>query len=440
MKKYFIIPVLVVFMTITPFLYGSVFIFAGEPTREELEQELADIQKQIDAINIDLGKTQAEKRTLTNRVNYLRGEQSKLSLQIDATSLLVDDYETKMRKSVESIDEVNERISILQAEIGALLWEIYQENERPLFEVFISDGGFAEYYESIKEVSNLSSSVSEILGELVQRKEFLEVRVDELDIFITDTEQLLGVQSLQRDELVSKTNEQRVLLDETKGEEATYQESLAAQKKRANEIRYRIYEVLGVSQSITFEEALEVANWASSQTGVRPAFLLSILTQESNLGRNVGTCNRIGDPPEKGWRTIMKPTRDQEPFLVITGALGLDPDTTPVSCPWIKNGKQIGWGGAMGPAQFIPSTWIGYQDRLRDILGKPPNPWDIRDAFLASALLLRDNGAARGGENEEWKAALRYFSGSVNTAYSFYGDQVLKRARGYQEDIDLLNQ
>ena len=30
---------------------------------------------------------------------------------------------------------------------------------------------------------------------------------------------------------------------------------------------------------------------------MRPAFLLAILTQESDLGKNVGTCNRAGDPP-----------------------------------------------------------------------------------------------------------------------------------------------
>jgi len=34
----------------------------------------------------------------------------------------------------------------------------------------------------------------------------------------------------------------------------------------------------------------------------------------------------------------------------------------------------------MGPAQFIPSTWMGYKDKVAALTGKnPPNPWDIRD-------------------------------------------------------------
>ncbi|MEK7213464.1 MAG: hypothetical protein AAB678_03460, partial [Patescibacteria group bacterium] len=147
-----------------------------------------------------------------------------------------------------------------------------------------------------------------------------------------------------------------------------------------------------------------------------------------------------GDPPEKSWKVVMKPTRDQEPFKIITAELGLDIDTTPVSCPMRdKNGNQVGWGGAMGPAQFIPSTWMGWRGKVAALTGKATaNPWDIRDAFLASALKLKSNGANDGG-NGEWKAAMIYFSGSTNTRYRFYGDNVLATAKKYQADIDELD-
>ena len=48
----------------------------------------------------------------------------------------------------------------------------------------------------------------------------------------------------------------------------------------------------------------------------------------------------------------MHPNRDRPVFAVIAQTLGFNPDDLPVSRkPW------YGWGGAMGPAQFIPSTW-----------------------------------------------------------------------------------
>ena len=171
-------------------------------------------------------------------------------------------------------------------------------------------------------------------------------------------------------------------------------------------------------------------------TGVRSAFLLAILTQESNLGKNVGTCNRSGDPPEKSWKVIMKPERDQEPFKKITNELSMNIDTTPVSCPMKdKNGNQVGWGGAMGPAQFIPSTWMGYKNKVTAITGKSTaNPWDIRDAFLAAAIKLKGDGAD-GTDAGDWKAAMRYFSGSTNVKYRFYGDNVMATTKQYLQDI-----
>ena len=132
----------------------------------------------------------------------------------------------------------------------------------------------------------------------------------------------------------------------------------------------------------------------------------------------------------------MKPDRDQEPFIAITKELGRDPDITPVSCPMRdKKGKRVGWGGAMGPAQFIPSTWMGYKAKVSTITGKSPaDPWDIRDAFMAAALLLKNNGADS-TKDGQWKAAMRYFSGGTNTKYRFYGDNVLTLTAKYEQDI-----
>ena len=214
--------------------------------------------------------------------------------------------------------------------------------------------------------------------------------------------------------------------------------------------------------AIPFGEALEYATRAGKRTGVRPALILGVLTQETKLGEFLGTGN---------YRRDMHPTRDVPLFLALTKKLGLNPDEMPVS-----KKPSYGWGGAMGPAQFIPSTWACYggwvnvktgdcsntrrslswdqfwagpwryekaQDRLRAISGRarPSNPWDKQDAFFAAALLLKDNGADRGGYEAERLAALRYFAGwsnATNPAYAFYGDGVMRHTAYYQRQIDIL--
>ena len=136
----------------------------------------------------------------------------------------------------------------------------------------------------------------------------------------------------------------------------------------------------------------------------------------------------------------MKPGRDIPPFLDITKALGYDPMKTVVSCQQASVG---GWGGAMGPAQFIASTWQLFEDRLRTALGitDMPNPWNPSHAFMASAIYLGDLGASNGSPSSEKNAACKYYSGSAcskSRAIASYGANAMQQAMSIQQDINQL--
>jgi membrane-bound lytic murein transglycosylase B len=111
----------------------------------------------------------------------------------------------------------------------------------------------------------------------------------------------------------------------------------------------------------------------------------------------------------------------------------------------------------MGPSQFIPSTWAIYggmvnvgngwvydqsSDAIRRINGSsgPSNPFNNQDAFIATALLMRDNGA-NGSYSGDRRAALRYYAGwggATNPANAFYGDQVMNRKSRLAQEIQIL--
>ena len=131
-------------------------------------------------------------------------------------------------------------------------------------------------------------------------------------------------------------------------------------------------------------------------------------------------------PDDNSWRD------DHASYREITSNLGLEPSSMPLSCPWMN-----GWGGAMGPSQFIPTTWLSYVPRLHKILGEYPNPWNPEHAFMASSIYLTDLGADAQTYSAEQKAALKYYAGSNwwKEQNAFYGKQVMAKAANIQENM-----
>lgn len=426
------------FFIVTLFMVPVTFVKADNLTQDQLEQELKDIQLQINQITVELSKTQDQKVTLANKIKQLQARQKTLNLQIKQTSLQLTKIKSQLTVTENGIKINLFKQKTLKSEMLGFLRQMNATDDIILIQLF-SEDGFSGAYKKIQEYGDITRELGLVLNEHRVLVVDLGIKQTKLEDQKLQTDNLLKISAIQKGSLSDSLSEENLLLVKTKGLENNYQVAIKDNKKRAAEIRNRIYELFSAGKQIDFGQAVDIAKWATGLTGVRPALLLAILTQESNLGKNVGTCNRTGDPKEKSWKVIMKPTRDQAPFEQITTELGLNIDTTPVSCPMHdKNGKQIGWGGAMGPAQFIPSTWMGYKNKVSALSGKTSaNPWDIRDAFLASAIKLKSDGA-NGTEDSEWKAALRYFSGSVNLTFRFYADNVLATAKKYQTDIDAL--
>lgn len=407
--------------------------------KSQLEQQLKDIEAQIAQYESQLSATKKQSDTLKNKIQQLKTTQAKLTLQLKETALQLQSTNSKITEIQDGISRNNKVIETLREQIAEVLRQIYILDNRDLILYVLSINQNLSSY--LDDLNYFDNHIQE-LSQLVNAAHLAEFDLTNLQNDLIDQrdyqEGLVKIQKLQSEALTQSIQSQNTLLTKTKGQEASYTSLISDKKKEAQTIRNRIYELFSTTGNITFGQAVDIAQTVSKQTGVRTAFLLAILTQESNLGKNVGTCNRAGDPPEKGWRVIMKPERDQQPFLQITKELGLDPDTTAVSCPMKdKNGNQIGWGGAMGPAQFIPSTWMGYKSKVAAITGQPANPWLIRDAFVAAAIKLKADGA--GTKDGEWKAAMLYFSGSTNTQFRFYADNVLDIAEKYETDISKLN-
>jgi len=408
--------------------------------RQLLEKCAGYYEAQSAEIEKDITKTEKEKDTLQNQIYILKNKVKNLDYQIYQSNLTIKDLGVQIGDTESSIKKTSLKIEDSRYQLADILRHIYEKDQLSPIEILLSEERISGFFNDLTALEILNSKNKELLEDIKSLKSSLESEKESLAGEKEDTEKMVKIQNLQKEEQEKTKKEKDYLLKLT---ETEYQKQLKEQQeveKRAIEIRARIFELIGVPKAPTFGEALSIAKYVESITGIRPAFLLAVLTQESNIGKNVGQCYlknlETGDGIYIKTGNIapktMSPKTNISNFLKITQKLGRNYYETPVSCCMYYKGEPYGWGGAMGPAQFIPSTWILYEDKIKEITGKTADPWNIGDAFLASGIYLKELG----GNKNEFTAAMHYFSGTYWTkSEEFYGRSVIALAADYEKDI-----
>ena len=388
----------------------------------------------------DLTKTSAQKDTLQTAISKLKTKIKGLEADINQGKIMVSDLNVQISDTQNSINKTSGQIQDSQNQIAAILQSVYEEDQKPSFVVLL-EGSLSEFFSNLTYLDNLNSEVSNLLDSTKNLKTYLQGQQVKMSDSVDQLQKTIALQTLQKAQNEQNQQQQKQYLQLT---EAQYQQQL--KDKQDNEaksakIKSMLFQMVGVSQVPTFGQALDVAKAVSLLVPIRPAFLLAIISQESAIGKNVGQCmltdpnTGAGKKVSTGASTIriMKPTRDVQPFIQIATSLGRDPYNTPVSC-WIPAyvwGVPTGWGGAMGPAQFIASTWNLFANRLKNLLGQTADPWGVKDSFTAAALYLSDLGASAKTTAAESKAAAKYYG-----AAGSYNSMVMKRATCIQSFID----
>ncbi|MEK7459894.1 MAG: lytic murein transglycosylase [Patescibacteria group bacterium] len=396
---------------------------------------------QIEAQLIELLNKQKEQQkntgTLMGDVNYLTSQINALKTKIKARALVIAQLKVSINEKSNKIETLLEKIDSQHESLAQLLRNTNDLDNENLVHLLLSGESLSSFYRDLDSYASIKRavkvSVDQIRGvksQTEEEKKSLEEKQN------AEADAKFELENSEKKVKQSET-EKKKLLSISKQKEESYKKLAAEKKAQADKIRAALF-VLRDTKAIPFGTALEYAKEAEKKTRIRPAFLLAIITQETNLGANVGTCNRTTDPESKNWKNIMKIERDIEPFKRIMSALGRNPEGTPLSCPFGG-----GYGGAMGPSQFIPSTWELYKDKIANALGISgmPNPWEPKHAFMASAVFLAELGADNGGYTAERTAALKYYAGSNwnKKSNAFYGNNVMSKSVKIQADIDLLS-
>ena len=403
-----------------------------------LELELGDINQEINGLNNTITGLQKEGASLDRDIKLLNANIAKANLNIKAKNLQIAKLGDGIVEKSKTVKILEARIEREKQSLAQLIRKTNELDQAGMIEVVLSGESLSKFFLDLDAFDALraglkysTDALKSARGENQSAQNILEEKQgDEID----------AKAELERNKRLVEINEKAktALLSINKNNRKGYEKVLAERKKRAAEIRAALFALRDTGE-ISFGNAYDYAVAISAKTGIRPAFLLAIFQQESSFGKNQGSCYlknqltgagisvKTGNVKEK----VMNPSRDIPPFLTITLELGRDPWNTLVSCP-----QEIGWGGAMGAAQFIPSTWVLFEERITRALGIDlADPWRARDAFMAAGIYLTDLGARPSSYSAERDAACRYYSGSKcsrSSRASAYGNQVMQRAETIQ--------
>ncbi len=419
---------------------------SSEIAPDAVVKRQAELQTELDATNKDveywagiLSQKQTETASISRDIAILNAKIAEAKAKIKAKGIVILQLSKDIGQKSTAIDNLSQKLDREKEALAELLRRANEIENYSLVELVLSGKNFSQFFNDLDSYNALKESLNQSFADVRDTKNQVEVEKDILSAKkAAETDASKVIEAEQR-QIQKNETEKKSLLAINKNQEKTYKNILSERQKRVAQIRSTLFSLRDTA-AIPFGTALSYALEVQKKTGVRPAFLLAILTQETNLGENVGQCfltnfttgAGVGKNSGAYIKDVMKPGRDTVPFLDLASRLGFDPKTKAVSCP-----QKSGYGGAMGPSQFIPSTWAVYEKQIASATGvSVPDPWIPHDAFFATALYLEDLGAGAGGFTAESTAAAKYYAGSAwRSRGKSYATSVMAHAQDIQENM-----
>lgn len=426
----------------------AVNILTKEEKKQQLEVQLKLLEIELQKVKEELAKNQSERQGHSRDSKAIENDIAGIRLEIKRNQVVIDQTSLFINLNEDTLDSLEIKMQTQKELLSKLLLDIYKIDDVSTLEIILTSNSLSDFFNDVANLKNLQKGMQKGLNDIKAVKKDMEKEKSELEERMDGQVRLLQIQQIQNNALDSKLRDKEILLKASIQKENQSKKLAENTQRTIEQVRNQLFVLEGAGVATSFGEAYEYAKVAGNLTGIRPAFLLAVLKRESSWGANVGQCylvdpaTGLGKGKNSGtlYPRTMKSTRDVEPFMQITQELGKDLFSTPVSCPHPK----YGYGGAMGPAQFLPSTWMAYRDRVAKLIGRTPNPWLIQDAFIASAVKLAAAGAANHEYSSERKAALIYYAGGGwnNPLYWPYTDAasvgIMALSAQYQNDINIL--
>lgn len=249
--------ILTTFIVAIIFIYSPIlinnYIFAEESGNDVSEEilELSDLvgekRDEIDKLKEQSSKyerTIRQKRSeafnLSNQISLTENQIAKTKIDIETTEAEIDKTELEIKSTNIQIKEKEEDISKRKNVLIKYLQEIRKNDDIGYLEILVLKNSFSEFFDQIKNLENIQTSLRDVLKEVVALKEELDQKIVKLEAQKNDLEKFKLSLAEKQDRLEGEILSGEMLLDEARQSEAKFQELLAQLKREEQAINSEI--------------------------------------------------------------------------------------------------------------------------------------------------------------------------------------------------------
>lgn len=384
------------------------------------QDELSTLDSKIKDLSQKEATATNEAELAADQLAYVSEQLQTAELQYDQTLLNITVLNQDINDSEKEIADLKAATEQTKQRLRSSLRDLYQHEQASLLDVMLGSTTLSELMAERRAYHEIQQRALLSVDELQQRQVAVTEHLAALDQQQEQLQQLKEVQAYQQADLDQQQDAKDEFLRLKQQQQAHYTRDVAETKQTRVEIEQQLFSLRGLGVELALNDAFQAARFASSLTHIRPALLLGIVKVETNVGESIGS----GHFPDD-----MHPA-SRDAFLQLTSQFKLNPATTPISR---RPSSYQGWGGAIGPGQFMPDTWLRLIPRLSQLISKPiPDPFALPDVLVAIGLMMADRGAANPAMEVE--AVARYLAGPNWQYHLWYSARVLAVAAEYEKE------
>jgi len=402
---------------------------ANKATLDELKQnqeQLVAKEQELTELNEKIATLKSKQRTATNQAELAAEQLARVArqlqtaeLQLERTLLTLSLNQEESAKTAAQIQLLREQIDVNREQLRSTIRSLYQHDQISLVDLILSSDSLGIVLTEQRAYHELQQRIVELIQQLRASEQLLGEHQVQLLERQEELDNLKSLQARQQGELDNQRQAKQRFLSSKQEQQAEYEDLVTEALMARREIEQKIFTLQSVGLQLSLNDVFSAARYASGLTGVRPALLLAIIKVETNVGQWLGS----GTFPDD-----MHPA-SRDAFLRLTSKLGLNPYQTPISR---RPTSYQGWGGAIGPGQFMPDTWERLEPRLASLMSKQPDPFQLPDSLVAIGLMLADRGA--GDPGKEFEAVGRFLAGPNWQYHTWYSNRVLAVAEEYAKE------